>query len=90
MFVWIEKGLIFHKHRTKVIGSIHNSRLNSLFFVLDCLRLFLYVADEKQEFIEKAKLIASVLDESLSNLIATYLENYVKSYTEELKTIERL
>jgi hypothetical protein len=46
--------------------------------------------DEKQEFIEKAKLIASVLDESLSNLIATYLENYVKSHREEFKAIERL
>lgn len=53
-------------------------------------KITLYVPDEKQEFIEKAKLIASVLDESLSNLIATYLESYVKAHTEELKAIERL
>ncbi len=53
-------------------------------------KITLYVPDEKQEFIEKAKLIASVLDESLSNLIATYLESYVKSHSEELKAIERL
>ena len=41
-------------------------------------------------FSGKAKLIASVLDDSLSNLIASYLESYVKSHTEELKAIERL
>ena len=53
-------------------------------------KITIYVPDEKQEYVEKAKLISSVLDESLSNLIATYLEDYVKSHTEELKAIERL
>jgi uncharacterized protein DUF6364 len=53
-------------------------------------KITLYVPDEKQEFVEKAKLIASVLDESLSNLVASYLESYVKSHNEELKAIEKL
>ena len=42
-------------------------------------KITLYIPDEKQEYIEKAKLIASVLDESLSNLVASYLETYLKS-----------
>jgi uncharacterized protein DUF6364 len=53
-------------------------------------KITLYIPDEKQGYIEKAKLIASVLDESLSNLVATYLENYVRSHGEELKAIERV
>jgi hypothetical protein len=54
------------------------------------LKITFHVPDEKQEFIEKANLIASVLDESLSYLIATYLESYVKSHSEELRAIQRL
>ncbi len=49
-----------------------------------------FESDEKQEFIEKAELIATVLDDSLSNLVVSFLEDYVKTHTEELKAIERL
>jgi hypothetical protein len=50
----------------------------------------LYVPDEKQEFIEKANVITSVLEESLSDVIVTCLESYVESHQEELKAIETL
>jgi hypothetical protein len=50
----------------------------------------LYNSEEKQEIIEKPKLSVLVLDESLSNLIANYLESYVKSHNEELKATKRL
>ena len=53
-------------------------------------KITLYVPDEQQDLIEKAKLIATVLHDSLSNLVVSFLEDYVKSHTEELKAIERL
>ena len=84
-----------HKSFSSHYLTAHNSCQHVTFSraspnYLIVLKLTLYPSDEKQEFIEKAKLIASVLDDSLSNLIATYLESYVKSHSEELKAMERL
>jgi ferritin len=53
-------------------------------------KLTLYIPDNKQEVVEKAKLLATVLHESLSNLIVDFLERYLEEHKEELKAIERL
>ncbi|MDA2918527.1 DUF6364 family protein [Desulfobacterota bacterium AH_259_B03_O07] len=53
-------------------------------------KLTLYIQDDKKEVIEKAKLLASVLNQSLSNLIIDFLEDYLTEHKEELKALERL
>lgn len=53
-------------------------------------KLTLYIPDNKQEVVEKAKLLATVLHESLSNLIVDFLERYIEEHKEQLKAIDRL
>jgi hypothetical protein len=45
-------------------------------------KLTLYIPDNKQEVVEKAKLLATVLHESLSNLIIDFLERYLEEHKE--------
>ncbi len=53
-------------------------------------KLTLYIPDNKQEVVEKAKLLGTVLHGSLSNLIIDFLERYLEEHKEELEAIERL